>query len=363
MRFFSWLSRKWSNFWGKVFFLGALLVCAMIFCWCVGWQCNILILGAFLLGLWAVRMVAKRLNPGVNPKELLKNFYWYIATFICTAGFFLIFFKSSLLYMYLDWSTAHRGIAGFAQIFAPIIVLTAASTGLATIAQTRKFATLWIWFCLITSVIGLMGFRLVRPLDQFGGVKQEELANKLDASRLNMEKGLGLYAVVKNSQMTTYDNKSSKIGLFYPYNNPNDNFKFSVDSIIPLNKKDFVVATGTGGKFVEVKIGNKIRWVSAQDVEILAGAEVVDDEYAFIVKKGQTWYVKLLSDAPVKLLENWDEKVVALYEAPDGILPQVNAGQGFTTLDNGFGMIASGRPLIIKWKKGGKIVLNFCKKT
>ncbi len=336
MRFFNWLRDCWNSFWGKVFFLGALLFCAMIVCWIAGWQCNLLIIGAFLLGLWAVNKVAKMLNPRIELKELLKDIYWYIAIFVCTAGFFLIFFRSSLLFMYLDWSTAHRGIAGFAQVFAPVIVLTVAAVALATIAQTRKFTIFWIWFCLISSAVGLMGYRFVRPLDQLGGAKQEQLADSLDASRMNIEKDSGLRAVIINYQAEIYENKSSLVDLFEPIPcDPNGvEFERERGTVLPVLKKDLITATGSTEKFVEVEIAQKVRWFNANDVVIVPAGDVNLRRECAVVREGNTFTVFCASDEPflVEFPQGWKE-VIAKYDSiGSGDVPLIKLGQKFRSL-------------------------------
>lgn len=350
MRFFNWLWDCWKSFWGKVFFIGALLFTAMILCWIIGWQCNFLIIGAFLLGLWAVNKVAKKLNPKIEPKELLKDIYWYIAIFVCTAGFFLTFFKSSLLYMYLDWSTAHRGIAGFAQIFASIIVLTVASVALATVAQTRKFTIIWFWFCLISSAVGLMGFRLVRPFDQLGGAKQEQLAEKLDAVRMKMEKASGLRAVIINYQAEIYENKSSLADLFEPYPcDPNGvKFKREIGTVLSVLKKDLVKSTKSTEKFVEVEIAGEVRWFNANDVVVVPAGDVnLRKGECAVVRDGNTLTVFCMSNEPflVEFPKGWGE-VIAKYDKiyippstdPEDVsyleaeTPMIKLGQKFRSL-------------------------------
>ncbi|MFC1612997.1 hypothetical protein ACFL23_01565 [Patescibacteria group bacterium] len=386
--FFNKFFTKIGDFLKKVFkvigFVALIGVAVTFICWIFGERCNYGLLSVLLIGVWALVFLLK--DKGTIAKEIGKAVVYYIGFVIVTISFFQIFFASTLFYMYGNWQLTGRGLVGFFQIFAPVIGLVASAILLSVSASGQKWSSRWMSFALIMCVFGIMGYRLICPLDLYLEEKVIACARYFNADRLNERKNRGLYAIIERQTpvFRRYENEDKN----YPWKEPNSlnsiRYKpFLADDTLTLSNGTIVELVHSnipepeqddrGVDFMEVyvKVGKDIenRYVKSKDVRILRGEDIQENEDCTIIKKSENeWQIIFLTNKSILIKDYWalGLEIEAYYNSSDSNdYPEIYAGKnkGYIMLFKEVGIMPSqaGMPLKIRWSAGKEVVLKFSK--
>ncbi|MFC1612995.1 hypothetical protein ACFL23_01555 [Patescibacteria group bacterium] len=331
-------------------------------CWVFKIKANVFLLVGFIfLGLLSVWKLTEKLRPAV--KSVALEVVYYLGLVITTICFCFIYFNRTLLYMYGSWGLYGGTLLGFFLIFAPIIGLVAGAVALTTLSKEKKWSKRWLTFCVVACIVGLLAYRFVKPADIWLESKVIALVDRMDSNTINTSNEHGLYVqLIKDALL--YDKDP---------NTPKKNYVFNADPNAIVKKGEILKVddkhrtpikdVNSGKLFSNIIVGGKSRFVKTETVRSFTRKDIIKtDEYTILKKSKNEWVVYLYTDAPVQLLSDWQDKIIAIYNLAGGHVPKFNAGDGETTLYYGRWIgPRPGRPLQIQWKKGGIIKLSFCK--
>lgn len=363
-KIWDWFFKSLNWGWNLLLTAAAFFILASWVCWAFKIQCNFFFIGFILAGAWAV----KRLSGYFKKAEDIGiRIFYYFALVVGTILFMITWFPKTALNSYVNWAATGYDLKGFILIFAPWVGITILSVALALMSdKALVWSKRWMIFCLVACILGILLYSYVtEPLDKWMKENLIAFGRDLEVSRINKVGTRGIYVKVKADDTSLYLPDPQVEGKFNPcYVDPNKReiVTLEADVLCKLNSTD--EREGMDGNFYLniscdlAVVGNY--YIRLRDVVAIAADNIYEDRNCRIFKEGSTWHVEFFTDAPVKLMDNWDKKVIPIYEVDDGLIPLVNAGRGYTTFDEGIGMSAKGRPMIIQWKEGGKITLNIC---
>lgn len=348
-KIWGWVRTKHAKFWNIVGWVATFMIAALFVCWLAGWQCNFLLTGWILLGLYCIWRIARtKLSLA---ERLGRNIIFYLGLIITTACFFLVFFPSTLLYMYSNWKNAGEGFFGALLIFGPIIGLAAGATALTVLTDQRKWSIRWIKFSVVMCIIGLLGFRFIRPADKWLNEKVISLVELMDADRLNTRGSHGMYARAKGIINIYHRDPNTADTVFSFIADPN----IQAPEILRVMTRD-PFTDEEGVDYLQVLVDDADKYVRLKDVDTIAGAAVEEgDGYQILKESGSQWTIYLWTDEPIKL--DWQGTTIATYqEQVDYTYPEVNIGKGYTKLDNGIAVSVNTTkkcPILLRWVGAG----------